>query len=144
LRAALVEAGVTVLANEAVRLRGPHDDVTIAGLDDPIRGIPDASMLDAAGGVRIVVMHAPDGLLAIGDREFDLALCGHTHGGQVVLPAGMIPYLPAGKLSRTYPGGLYRLEPDGRRALLVSRGVGCSTVPIRIRSRAQVHLLTVG
>jgi predicted MPP superfamily phosphohydrolase len=144
LRAALDKAGVTVLSNEAARLRSPHEDVTIAGLDDPIRGVPNASMLDATSGVRIVIMHAPDGLLTLGDREFDLALCGHTHGGQIVLPTGTIPYLPAGKLSRTYPGGLYRLDPDGRRALLVSRGVGCSTVPIRLRSRAQVHLLTVG
>jgi predicted MPP superfamily phosphohydrolase len=144
LRAALSKVDVAVLTNESVRLRAPHDDVMIVGLDDPIRGTPDASMLDSASGVRIVMMHAPDGLLALEDREFDLALCGHTHGGQIVLSPQWIPYLPAGKLSRAYAAGLYRLEPEGRRALLVSRGVGCSTVPIRVRSPAQVHLVTVG
>jgi predicted MPP superfamily phosphohydrolase len=144
IRRALVGAGVRILDNEAVRLPTPHDDITVVGLQDPIRGLPDARMLDDATGVRIVVMHAPDGMLALGDRHFDLALCGHTHGGQIVLPRGVIPYLPAGKLSRQFAAGLFRVDPDGRRALLVSRGVGCSTVPIRLLSDAQVHLLTVG
>jgi hypothetical protein len=61
-------------------------------------------------------------LITLGDRPFDLALCGHTHGGQIALGA-MIPYLPHGKLSREYPGGLYRLGDHGERALVVSEGL---------------------
>jgi uncharacterized protein len=141
---ALASAGVTLLANEVVRLPAPHDDVSIAGLDDPIRGLPRGDIMDGMTAVRIVLMHAPDGLLAVGNRPYDLAVCGHTHGGQITLPGGMIPYLPAGKLSREYPMGLYRLGPEGDRALLVSRGVGCSTIPIRLRARPQVHLITIG
>jgi predicted MPP superfamily phosphohydrolase len=144
LERALAGAGVTVLNNDVVRLAAPHDDVTIAGLDDPIRGLPRGEILDEMTAVRIVLMHAPDGLLAVGDRRYDLAVCGHTHGGQIALPGGLMPYLPSGKLSREYPVGLFRLGPDGDRALLVSRGVGCSTVPIRLRSPAQVHLFTIG
>ena len=144
LKQALLEAGVRVLVNEVVRLGAPHDDVTIVGLDDPIRGLPRGEILDDTTGVRIVLMHAPDGMLAIDDREFDLAVCGHTHGGQIALPRGVMPYLPAGKLSRKYPVGLFRLGPNGSRALLVSRGVGCSTVPLRLHSPAQVHLFTIG
>lgn len=141
---ALEDAGVRVLVNESVRLPAPHDDITIVGLDDPIRGAPRGEILDDASASRIVLMHAPDGLLAIGDRHFDLAVCGHTHGGQIALPWGAMPYLPYGKLSRKHPVGLYRLGPKGNRALLVSRGVGCSTVPVRLCSPAQVHLFTLG
>ena len=141
---ALDTAGVTVLAIQTVRLTAPHDDVTIVGLDDPIRGEPRGEILDDATAVRIVLMHAPDGLLAVGDRHYDLAVCGHTHGGQIAMPGGSMPYLPYGKLSRKYPVGLYRLGPAGERALLVSRGVGCSTVPIRLHSPTQVHLFTIG
>ena len=144
LKQALGEAGVTVLINETVRLPPPHDDVTLAGLDDPIRGAPRGDILDGATPVRIVLMHAPDGLIAIADRHYDLAVCGHTHGGQIALSRGVMPYLPYGKLSRTYPVGLFRLGPKGNRALLVSRGVGCSTIPIRWHSPAQVHLFTIG
>ena len=119
LRSALDTAGVRVLVNESVKLAAPHDDVTIVGFDDPIRGAPRGETLDDVPGVRIALMHAPDGMLAIGNRHYDLAVCGHTHGGQIVFPRGVMPYLPAGKLSRTYPVGLYRLGPKGERALLV-------------------------
>lgn len=144
LKKALGRAGVRMLINETVQLPPPYDHVTIAGLDDPIRGSPRGEILDEASEVRIVLMHAPDGLLAIGDRDFDLALCGHTHGGQISAPGGVMPYLPYGKLSRKYPVGLFRLGPTGKRAMLVSRGVGCSTIPVRVGSPSQVHLFTLG
>jgi predicted MPP superfamily phosphohydrolase len=139
---ALEDAGVRMLVNETATLRDPHGDITILGVDDPIRGAPEyCEMPDEC--VRIILMHAPDGLMTLGDRHFDLALCGHTHGGQITV-AGMKPYLPHGKLSRDYAGGLYRLGDEGNRALVVSRGVGCSTVPVRIGASPQVHILTVG
>lgn len=140
---ALRQAGVRILVNETVRLPAPHDDVTIIGFDDPIRGSPNGALLAGVDGVRVLLMHAPDGLLAAGDEEFDLALCGHTHGGQIVMPGGAIPYLPHGELSRSYPGGSYRMGAEDRRTLIVSRGVGCSTVPVRMLCGAEVHLITL-
>ena len=141
---ALASAGVRMLVNEVVRLPEPQGDVSIIGLDDPIRGAPRGDTLDAGDGIRILLMHAPDGLLAAGERHFDLALCGHTHGGQIVLPGGAIPYLPHGALSREYPAGLFRLGPEKDRALLVSRGVGCSTIPVRFGCPSEIHLITLG
>ena len=140
---ALSSAGVRMLVNEVVRLPAPHDDVSIIGFDDPIRGAPRGELLDAVDGVRILLMHAPDGLLAAGDRHFDLAVAGHTHGGQIVMPGGVMPYLPHGTLSREYAVGVYHLEPDNERTLIVSRGVGCSTVPVRFGCASEVHLITV-
>jgi uncharacterized protein len=135
----LEAAGVQVLTNRGVRLAPPHDDVWVCGLDDPIFGDPDAeSALAGAGGRRVVLMHAPDGLLALGDREFDLALCGHTHGGQIVFPWGWAPVVPAGRLSRRYMRGLFAL--GGERAMLVSHGVGCSSVPVRLFATPEVHV----
>ncbi len=139
---ALEGAGVRMLVNETATLPDPHSDITILGVDDPIRGVPEYCEMPNEC-IRIVLMHAPDGLMTLGDRHFDLALCGHTHGGQITV-GGVKPYLPHGKLSREYAGGLYRLGEEGNRALVVSRGVGCSTVPVRMGATAQVHLLTVG
>jgi predicted MPP superfamily phosphohydrolase len=142
LRRDLGAAGIRVLENEVVSLPEPHRDVSILGLDDPIWGQPEYREMPQAS-VRIVLMHAPDGLITVGDRHFDLALCGHTHGGQIAI-GGLKPYMPQGRLSRDFAAGLYRLGPDGERALIVSHGVGCSTVPIRLGARPQVHLLTLG
>jgi uncharacterized protein len=126
-----------------VRLPAPFEDVSIIGLDDPIVGEPDANLIGQADGVRIMLMHAPDGLLSVGTHHFDLAVCGHTHGGQIVLPGGLIPYLPHGELSREYPVGRFQLGPRSDRTLIVSRGVGCSTLPIRLGCSPEVHSLVL-
>ena len=141
----LESAGVRLLTNEHVRLPAPHGDVLICGLDDPIHGKPDLeATLDGEDGVRVILMHAPDGLRQLGDERFALALCGHTHGGQIASPSGKAIVVPSGALSRRYLGGLYRLGDDGERALLVSRGIGCSTIPVRLFAPPEVHLITLG
>ncbi len=43
-------------------------------------------------------------------------------------------------LSRDYPVGKF---PVGDGTLIVSRGVGCSTVPVRLFCPAEVHLVTI-
>ena len=131
-------AGITVLDNRSCRLAPPHDDLWVCGLDDPIYGNPDASAaLADAIGTRIVLMHAPDGLLQLRDTRFELALCGHTHGGQVALPFGVPIVLPTGRLNRRYPHGEFTTD-SGR--LLVSRGIGCSGVPVRLFAQPEIHL----
>lgn len=133
----LESAGVKVLRNESVRLPAPHDDVELVGLDDPIFGHPEAPA--SAGGLhRLILMHAPDGLLALQSSPFAVALCGHTHGGQVALPGGTPIIVPRGRLSRRYSRGVYDLADGGK--LLVSRGVGCAAIPVRLFSPPELHL----
>lgn len=141
----LADAGVTVLTNANERLPAPHDDLWVCGLDDPIYGIPDPdAALDGAEGTRIVLMHAPDGLLSLDGERVELALCGHTHGGQVALPFGVPVVLPTGRLNRRYPHGEHRFGRQGRGRLLVSRGVGFSKLPVRLFAPPEVHLCRVG
>ncbi len=141
---ALERVGVQMLTNRCATLAPPFGDVTICGLDDAKYGAPrmDAAM-DGATGRRIVLMHSPEGLRAIGDRPFDLALCGHTHGGQVALPGGRPILMPGGALNHRYYGGQFALEPAGSRTLLVSHGIGCSTLPLRMFAAPEVHLCLI-
>ena len=140
---ALERGGIEVLVNRSVRLPAPFEAVHVCGLDDHLSGFPDAeAALADAAGTRLVLMHSPSGLLDLGARPFALALAGHTHGGQIALPGGRPVVVPGGRLSRRYAGGQYDL---GRgRTLLVSRGVGQSTVPLRWNAAPEVHLLIVG
>lgn len=141
--AALERAGVHVMTNEHVQLGGPFADVSICGLDDATYGAPrgDLAMDGATGTRRVVLMHSPQGLDAVGDRRFDLALCGHTHGGQVRLPWGPAPYVPGAAINRRYCVGEFEMGCDGR--LLVSHGVGCSGVPVRTFAPPEVHLCLI-
>jgi len=137
--------GLPVLVNRNVQLPPPYEHIAICGLDDHSAGHPDASAAFAgAAGARILLMHAPSGLLDVKDHAFDLALCGHTHGGQIVTPRGFPLYVPHGQLSRQFVYGRYRLPRTVRDAeLIVTRGVGCSTVPVRMFAQSEIIVCTL-
>lgn len=142
--AGLEHAGVQLIDNQHVGLTGPFGRISICGLDDSTLGVPRGDLaLDHACERRIVLMHSPEGLAAIGDRHFDLALCGHTHGGQIALPWGAPIVMPGGPLNRRYSRGHHALAGARPRALLVSRGVGCSGVPVRLFAAPEVHLCLI-
>ena len=125
--------GVAMLVNENVRLAPPFDDVHVCGFDDWTRGRPDAERAFAdAEGTRIVLAHSPSTLGTIAGERFELMFCGHTHGGQIALPGGKALYVPRGPYNRAYASGRFAVGAGGRGTLLVSRGIGCSTVPVRL------------
>ena len=127
----LEAAGIQVLTNRNVQLGRPFGNVWICGLDDHSSGRPDAATaLSGADGIRVVLMHAPSGLLDLVGEQFDLALCGHTHGGQLALPGGVPIVVPHGRLSRRYARGTFGI--DGGGTLVVSVGLGCVLLPLRL------------
>jgi predicted MPP superfamily phosphohydrolase len=138
----LADAGVTLLTNRSVRLPAPWSDVTLTGVDDHTSGEPDAAAAFAGdAAVRVVLMHGPSSLLDIGDRPFAVALCGHTHGGQIALPGGRPLMVAHGPLSRVYSAGRYDLG-DGR-TLIVSLGIGCTWVPLRLNAPPSITVCTL-
>lgn len=141
--AQLEEAGVRVLINSNASLPPPYGEISICGIDDPDFGNPYLEQtLDGASQTRILLMHSPNGVHLFNDEQIDLVLCGHTHGGQIALPSGFAPYLPLGMGCRTYAHGCFDL-PRQKGYLLVSRGVGCSFLPVRLFARAEVHLCEI-
>jgi len=129
----LSASGVEVLVNRNVPLKFPFDVVSICGIDDPWTGQPDsAKTFEAAAAIRIFLTHSPDGLLALGDEKYAVGFAGHTHGGQIALRDGTPIVAAGGPLSRSYSRG--RFDVPGNGPLIVSRGVGCSNLPLRINS----------
>lgn len=138
----LEAAGIELLTNRNRRLPPPFQHIWVCGLDDFQSGRPDArSALAGAEGTRIVLMHAPANLLNLAAERFDLALCGHTHGGQIALPGGTPLYVAPGPLSRTYSRGRHRMDHGG--SLIVSVGLGCTTLPFRLNSDPEVLLCRI-
>ena len=79
----------------------------------------------------ILLAHDPRRLTEAAALNMPLVLSGHTHGGQVVLPAvGAVA-------ARKFPvvAGLARQD---RTTLFVSRGVGTVYVPIRVNCPPEV------
>jgi predicted MPP superfamily phosphohydrolase len=140
----LTQAGVRALINENVQLAAPFDQIWICGIDDPSSGRPNAAAaLDGADGVRVVVMHSPEGLHALQHHHFDLALCGHTHGGQICRPSGRPIWSPPGFYNQQYVYGRFQLGNQGRQTLIVSRGVGYGGLPIRLYAPPEIVVCTI-
>lgn len=139
---ALARAGARILVNERVVLPAPYSHVTIAGLDDPWTGIvPTLPVFGDDDRVRIVLTHAPEAMLHLGDQPFELAVCGHTHGGHIALPGG-IPILVPGPLSRRHAHGRYDLTHQ--RTLIVSRGIGGTEVALRLNAAPDILVIELG
>ena len=152
--AALRNAGIPTYRNEAVRLEKDGMPFWLAGLDDQMALLPGKrygrkAMLGVDDLVKtlshvtddapvLMMAHEPDAFRAMPERV-SLTLSGHTHGGQFNL-FGYRPF-SASLGSRRFPAGYYNL--DGRE-LIVSRGLGCSSVPLRFGSWPEILLLELG
>jgi uncharacterized protein len=88
---------------------------------------------------RLVISHAPDFIDAL-TTPIDLALAGHTHGGQVVLPL-FGPPTTAIRLPRKYAGGLNDFNGT---PIHVSRGIGMERgfdIPVRFLCPPEIGII---
>ena len=73
----------------------------------------------------------------------DLVFSGHAHGGQVILPFIGGLFAPGQGANPTYDFGMYVSKKDPSKRMIVSRGLGNSTFPLRINNRPEVVVVTL-
>lgn len=122
---------VHFLLNQSVKIA---DEIQIVGLDDEA-GEPDE--LRAFSAVdqslpTLLLFHSPITFELLKSR-FEIALAGHTHGGQIRFPFLGPLWLPNG--SHSFVSGFY--EKAGQK-MYVSRGIGTSILPIRFNCRPEI------
>lgn len=118
---ALETQGYRVLRNEIVDL--PEEKLSIVGIDYPTisRGKLDRLLAKVdREGLLIALAHVPKNLELLRQSGINLALAGHTHGGQVRLP-GVGALVTRSELPRQEASGLIW---RGETAVHVSRGLG--------------------
>ncbi|OUJ71933.1 metallophosphoesterase [Hymenobacter crusticola] len=133
-----------LLINESTSFVLQNKRVAVSGTDDLMQGTANYTKTLAGykpADYHLLLTHCPQYYDVIrtkytGTPPIDLVLAGHTHGGQITF-WGFAPLLPLG--TGRYVGGWYAAGPP----LYVSRGIGCSTLPIRFGPRAEVALFTV-
>ena len=144
---AMRNAGVTPLVNDVLPVRVGTSIVYVAGMDDVLSGKPDVSSLARSVSSEDYVIFLshnptviPDAQRAV-DRNgrlgwFDLALFGHTHGGQ------LIPITYVGKwfglLDRVY-GYENRQGTD----FIVTSGISCWEILFKTGTRSEYVIITV-
>lgn len=77
----------------------------------------------------ILLAHNPDYFPQYAGWGADLVLSGHIHGGMVRIPGWRGMVSPAVRFFPRYDGGLFR---EGASAMVLSRGLGMHTIPIRL------------
>jgi hypothetical protein len=125
-RAFYSSAGVHLLLNASAH---PRPDIWLIGMDDgpsgradfntPMKGVP-------AGAFVIALFHSPEFFHEVSGRA-NLALAGHTHGGQIHIPFVHPFWLPTG-----CDGMLAGWYQEKGTRLYVTRGVGMSLARSRI------------
>lgn len=157
LRQTLEAAGVRVLDNAAVPLALPDEKKTendsvnaalhIVGIgsryarndiwENALAQVP-------KNAPRIILMHNPDSFIALPAGDAPLALAGHTHGGQIRLPLtenwSWMALLTDQKILTD--GWIDGFGQPGNR-LYVNRGIGFSSIPVRINCRPELTVFTL-
>lgn len=141
-QASLTSAGIEVLRNTVTTLKWNGHELHLAGVDD-VR--EQADRLDLVleklpeAGNNFLLVHEPDFAdISAETGRFDAQFSGHSHGGQLSLPFFGPPFLP--RLGRKYPRGLYHV---GGMLLYTNRGVGVTTVSLRINCRPEITVFTL-
>ena len=146
MRAAFVERGWRDATHQRLEFKASGVKLALAGVDDPhhdldryeeIAGAPNADADLAIG-----LLHAPYRrvLSAFEADGYDLALAGHTHGGQICLPGERV-IVANSDIDRERASGLHRY---GSMWMEVTGGLGTSKyAPVRIFCRPSAALIRI-
>ncbi|MEG2917446.1 MAG: metallophosphoesterase [Clostridium sp.] len=138
------EAGFQVLENESISIELEGRNINILGGDDYLMGYHDSVETVKEineDDVNLLLLHEPDLVDEYKDYPIDLALSGHSHGGQVYIP--FYGALKKNVLSEKYNKGFYELNNERETKLYVNSGIGNTKVPFRLFNIPQISLFTI-
>lgn len=130
-------AGFRLLINQSVTIRG----IQFSGVDDFRLGAPAIPEIDPDAAFHCLISHNPDviGKHSAGSLEgYDLALSGHTHGGQIRIP-GFGAVRTSSIYWKRFEHGISR-HPE-KPPVAVSAGIGATYILNRFRCPPEMLLI---
>ena len=151
LKTGMDAAGVVILENETVMLEREGDRITLMGVVDPTFGAGyltgDERTIMATQLVEletddytILLSHRPELFTLYAAAEIDLVFSGHAHGGQFRLPFIGGLFAPGQGWLPEYDAGTFT---EGNTTMVVSRGLGASSFPLRFNNRPEIVVVTL-
>lgn len=148
LEAAMAASQITLLQDEAIPLYSGAERIYLVGLApfaEDSAALSGMSGQFSAVDCVVVAAHSAGSFSAIqiaeasdGGTWADLVLCGHSHGGQIRFGDRTLVQLT--NRERQYLAGWY---VENGVKLLVSQGLGCEGVALRLGSAPEANLLTL-
>lgn len=151
-RDALTAKGITVLENRSIEIPYKGQTIHLVGLLDSSfspeypavrsREIVSRALtpLTKQDAYTLLLSHRPDLFDTYAAFDVDLVFSGHAHGGQLRLPFVGAVFAPNQGFFPKYDAGLYG---KGRTQMVVSRGLGNSSFPIRVHNRPEIVAITL-
>lgn len=134
--------GMHVLEHQLDTLRKDGQQIILAGVRNPfdlkVNGQSPTLRLSPEDFV-IMLVHTPDYVEDVSVANTDLALAGHTHGGQVRV-FGYAPILNSRYGTRFLTGLAYN---SVKMPVIITNGIGTSRVSMRIGAPAEVVMITL-
>ena len=150
-RRALAAVNVPLLENDALLIDDNGRRFWLAGLGDQLAywlgpshfqgvdDLPGTLKRVSTDDPVILLAHEPDIFVDVPPRVA-LTLAGHTHGGQIVLPLVPPMWTPSEYGARFAYGHIV----ENGRHMIVSGGLGCSKVPLRLNMPPEIVRVTLG
>ena len=149
LKTSLENVGVTILQDEAIELYYGDKCIQLIGLNDPDFSERDSflsesiletklSQMNIRDGFTMLLSHRPECFNVYQNKNIDLVLSGHAHGGQFRLPFLVGVIAPNQGFFPKYDAGIYT---ENGTTMIVSRGIGNSIIPLRINNRSEIVII---
>lgn len=137
---AMEAMGIHMLLNECETIARGDQRIYLAGVDDAhfyrVDNIEKAASHIPRDAFSVLLSHTPEIYRQAAHANFDLMLCGHTHGGQLCLP-GSVPIKLEAAMPRRFGAGLWQY--NSMRGY-TSVGAGSSVVPVRLNCPPEITL----
>ena len=154
IRRAMTHYGIRLLEHEVDTIRRGEDYIIVWGANPYAERYPTATRKGGTPAVTqmaqlaeraqetfvVLLTHTPDYIEEPEAAVADIALAGHTHGGQVTL-FGIYAPTTASRYGMRYRTGMRR-SPSGT-PIIISNGLGTSRYPIRMFAPTDVVMVTL-
>ena len=152
LKSELEKQGVVVLDNGVFEIEKSGEKIALVGLKDPSFKY-DHELKSATEFLKtsikpfsldktftVLLAHKPEPFDIYAECGADLVLSGHTHGGQFRLPFVGGVLSPDHTFFPEYDAGLFVKDDT---SMIVSKGIGNSSVPVRFNNRPEIIVVTL-
>lgn len=132
---------INILFNESTKINKNRSSIIISGIDDSSFFFDKQNLLslnEEKDRFKIILSHTPELIDIFEEKHFDLCCCGHTHGGQIILPYIKFPLFTGLCRFKNFYRGLQKYKS---MQVHTSVGVGASIIPLRINCDPEISML---